>query len=209
MRSLLNECVADLTREIDRFPWTERAAYADWLAQTFYYVRHSTRLLAAAAARFAFDERANALHHRFARHMGEEKKHELLALHDIKQLGASIGSLPERHSTRLFYEPQYYKLEHQAPIVLLGYILPLEAIAAAQGQHIIEQVVPAFGDTSVSFLRVHAEEDTDHLDKALRAVHGIPDDQRLLIEENMRQSTYAYGFMLRDIRAQLETRMAA
>ena len=40
------------------FPWTERAAYVGWLAQTYYYVRHSTRLLAAAAARFPHGGRA-------------------------------------------------------------------------------------------------------------------------------------------------------
>ena len=56
----------DVSAATDRFPWEERAAYADWLAQTYYYVRHTTRLIASAAARFPIDERGNSLHHRFA-----------------------------------------------------------------------------------------------------------------------------------------------
>ena len=33
MRTLLERCVKDLTQSIDRFPWHEEKAYADWLAQ--------------------------------------------------------------------------------------------------------------------------------------------------------------------------------
>jgi thiaminase len=106
MKTLLSECVADLSAATDQFPWEERAAYADWLAQTYYYVRHTTRLIACAAARFPLDERGNSLHHRFATHMGEEKKHEQLAVHDLRQIGAAIEDLPEHASTRMFYESQ-------------------------------------------------------------------------------------------------------
>jgi len=33
-------------------PWENQSFYAEWLAQTYFYVRHSTRLLCLAAARF-------------------------------------------------------------------------------------------------------------------------------------------------------------
>jgi thiaminase len=204
MKSLLDDCVAQLTSASDRFPWDDRRAYADWTAQTYYYVRHSTRLLAAAAARFAYDERGNALHHRFAAHMAEEKKHELLCIHDLKQLGTSLETLREHHSTRAFYEPQYFKIEHGAPIALFGYILPLEAIGPACGRRIIERVVAAHGEKSASFLKLHSEEDVEHLDKALSMLEGLPPSERGLVEENLRQTTYGYVAMLQDIRRQLD-----
>jgi hypothetical protein len=205
MKSLLADCLAQLTSATDRFPWEDRRAYADWSAQTCYYVRHSTRLLAAAAARFPYDERGNALHHRFATHMAEEKKHELLCVHDLKELGTSLDALPEHHSTRAFYEPQYYKIEHAAPIAFFGYILPLEAIGPACGRKTIERVVAAHGDKTASFLKLHSDEDVEHLDKALAMLEGLPAAERSLVEGNMRQTTYGYVAMLQDIRRQLDT----
>jgi len=203
MKATFDKSVADLSRVIDRFPWTERAAYAEWLAQTFYYVRHSTRLLAAAAARFSFDAAGSSLHHRFAAHMAEEKKHELLAIHDLKQLDLSIDSFPERDSTRMFYEPQYYKIEHQDPIVLFGYILPLEALGPTCGARIIDQVTGVFGQKCASFVRVHAEDDISHLEKAFASLDGISEVHRRLVEQNMRQSTYSYLQMLSDMTSRL------
>jgi hypothetical protein len=200
MKALLSGSVEELAGALARFPWEERAAYADWLGQTYFYVRHSTRLLAAAAARFAFDPRGDALHHRFAVHMAEEKKHEKLAEHDLKELGTSIREVKERASTRMFYEPQYYKIEHQHPIALFGYILPLEAVGPACGKGILERIAGAHGSKSASFLKLHATDDVEHLEKALALVADVPAVERVFIEENLVQSTHAYIGMLREIR---------
>jgi hypothetical protein len=200
MKTLLDKCIDDLTRAIDRFPWHERSAYADWLAQTFYYVRHSTRLLAAAAARFPYDDLGNSLHHRFGAHMGEENKHELLALHDLRVLGSTVESWPERPATRMFYEPQYFKIEHQDPTVLFGYILPLEAIAPLQGRRVAEKVTAAFGPQCASFLKVHAADDVDHLEKAFLMLAKLDQPTRKLVEANLLQTTYAYEALLVEIR---------
>jgi hypothetical protein len=203
MKALLSRCVDEMTAAIDRFPWTERKAYGDWLAQTYYYVRHSTRLLAAAAARFAIDDRGNALHHRFATHMAEEKSHERLCLHDLGRIDLAIDALPEHPSTRMFYEPQYYKIEHQGPMVLFGYILPLEAIGPQQGKRVTDAVLAAHGAKAATFLELHTEEDADHLEKALAALDGLGAAERALVESNMAQTAYGYAAMLGDIRARV------
>ncbi len=205
MKAALQECNAALGEAVDRFPWAERRAYADWLAQTYFYVRHSTRLLAAAAARFSHDARDTALHYRFATHMAEEKKHELLCVHDLSAIGETLDSLPERHSTRMFYEPQYYKIEHQAPIALFGYILPLEAIGPLHGMRVLDPIIRSHGEKAASFLKLHAAEDVEHLDKALLMLDGIGAAERRLVQENMRQTTYAYVAILHDIRRHFDT----
>ena len=199
MKQLLETSTADLKNRLARFPWSDRRAYGEWLAQTYYYVRHSTRLLAAAAARFPLSEHGDALHYRFAKHMAEEKKHERLALRDLMQLDLSIEAFPERHTTRMFYEPQYYKIEHEAPAVLFGYILPLEAIGPAYGREVIACVTREFGPKCASFLTVHTEEDEDHIVKALRLVEAIPAEQRALVARNIAQTTHAYGLMLEEM----------
>jgi hypothetical protein len=206
MKALLSVCVTELGVAIERFPWERKEAYADWLAQTYYYVRHTTRLQAAAAARFAMDERGNSLHHRFAAHMGEEKKHELLAIHDMKQLGASIDEFPEHAATRMFYEPQYFKIEHLGPTACFGYILPLEAIGPASGTRIIDRVVASHGPKCVSFLRLHSDEDPEHLQKALEFVESVTAGERSFIQENVRQTTFAYCTMLSEIQRRIEQR---
>ncbi|MEY4513589.1 MAG: hypothetical protein RLZZ450_5711 [Pseudomonadota bacterium] len=199
MKALLETCVAQLQAALEAFPWRERQAYGDWLAQTYFYVRHSTRLLAAAAGRFPQGDRGDALHYRFASHIAEEKRHERLAVHDLQQLGLALSQFPERHATRLFYEPQYYKLEHESPATLFGYILPLEAIGPAYGKQVCSMVVAEFGPKCDAFLRVHAEEDDDHIAKALRLLETVTDVERELIARNVQQTTYAYCLVLRDI----------
>jgi uncharacterized ferritin-like protein (DUF455 family) len=206
MKTVLDECMKRLDRALARFPWGTAEAYGDWLAQTYYYVRHSTRLLAASAALFPFDERGNAFHHRFAAHMGEEKKHELLALHDLKALGFTIDRFPELAATRMFYEPQYYKIEHQDPLALFGYILPLEAMSVRKGPWVRERVVESHGTNCVAFLHVHVEDDVDHLEKAFHALEAASEEQRRLIEENLDQTTYGYAAMLAEIPRRLDTR---
>jgi thiaminase len=199
MKDLLEQCTKQLQDAGERFPWTERRAYADWLVQTYYYVRHSTRLLATAAGRFAQDEAGDTLHHRFAVHIAEEKRHEQLALHDLKKLGFTLGDFAERHPTRIFYETQYYKIERQGPAVLFGYILPLEAIGPASGKRVLAAVTTAFGPKTDTFLRVHADEDEDHIQKALRLLELVSEPQRAFLATNLQQTTYAYCAILRDI----------
>jgi thiaminase len=208
MRQALTTYLAELDLAVESFPWHARRAYADWLAQTYYYVRHSTRLLAAAAARFAHDERGTALHQRFAEHMGEEKRHELLALHDMRALGHTLEEFPERDATRMFYETQYYKIEHQDPLTLFGYILQLEAGMARKGNYILEQTDVLYGRAAGTFVRVHAQDDVEHVEKAFAALAGLSDETLQLIERNLRQSATAYLFLLQAIRSDVDREAA-
>jgi len=199
MKKTLDRCTQELENALYSFPWNDRQAYGDWLVQTYFYVRHSTRLLAAASARFGHDEVSDALHYRFATHIGEEKRHERLALTDLQRLGLRVENYEERHTTRLLYETQYYKIEHEAPAVLFGYILPLEAGGPRCGKRICEQVTAAFGPKCDTFLRVHADEDEEHLEKALKQLEAIRPEEQALIARNIEQTTYAYCAILRDI----------
>lgn len=199
MRDILDAQVKRFGDALEAFPWEDRDRYAQWLAQTYYYVRHSTRLLAAAAARFPFDEGGNALHSRFANHMAEEKSHERLAEHDLKQLGLALASFPELPATRQLYEPQYYKIEHQSPLALFGYILPLEAIGPALGSSIIARVSAAHGSKCCTFLNVHSEEDVDHVEKAFAMVAGLSAPHTGYVHDNIEQTVFAYVTMLSSI----------
>jgi hypothetical protein len=206
MRIILNQVTADLGRHIDDFPWSNSRAYASWLAQTYYYVAHSTRLLAAAAARMPFNPLGNQLHYRCAAHIAEEKKHELLALHDIKVLGESLDHLPELAATRLLYEPQYAKIDHRDPIALFGYILVLEAMSATHGAAHLALVEASHGTRAASFLKLHSAEDQGHVDKALASLEQLEPERMRIVEENIVQTGLAYRLLLDTIANMLLSR---
>jgi hypothetical protein len=60
-------------------------------------------------------------------------------------------------------------------------------------------VTQAFGPKCDTFLRVHADEDDAHLEKALQLIDGVRGRERELLARNIGQTTYAYCAMLRDI----------
>jgi hypothetical protein len=178
-------------------PWEDRVFYAEYLAQTYYYVGHSTRLLACAATRLGVDR--EKLHHRFLKHAAEERSHHLLASRDLSKLGFSLEDFPELPATSALYESQYYRIEHIGPTMLLGYILALEGNAVAYAPGVYQRVRSEHGDSTVSFLRVHAEEDPDHLEKAFASVEALPTGEQERIATNARFSLGMYEMLLNGI----------
>lgn len=183
-----------ITDAVAAFPWANKAAYAEFLAQTYYYVKHSTRLLALAAGmikpgnRKAFD--------RYVKHIGEERNHELLARRDLEALGFDLDRMSEMPATRLLWEPQYYKVLHQSPMALMGYILPLEALAANEGGNVVRALEESYGQKCLNFLRLHGEEDIKHVKDAIALVESLADEELRLVGENIDQTVVAYSSWL-------------
>ena len=123
--------ISQMTEAISSYPWQDPEAYALYLSQTYYYVLHSTRLLALSAAHMKVSD--NTFHRRFLEHASEEKGHDLMALKDLEVLGFRLEDFPELPHTRMFWETQYYKIEHNDPLSLLGYVIALEALASEHG----------------------------------------------------------------------------
>ncbi len=199
MKTDLEQSMLQVRAAVRAFPWSSRTAYGDWTAQTYHYVKHSTRLLAAAAARFPIDDAGNALHHRFARHMAEEKKHELLCVHDLRALDFPLGAFPELPATKTFYASQYYTVEHEDPLALFGYILVLEVMSAREGGWIKGRIVEAHGDAAAAFVKLHSEEDGDHVEKALAALGAASEAERARVAENMHRTAYGYCAILAEV----------
>ena len=194
MQKLLNEVLRNAQEGLEAVSWESPDIYGNFLAQTYYFVCHSTRLLASAASRLPVSR--DALFKRFVAHLGEEKNHEVIALTDLRNLGSHIHEYPEMPETRAFYEAQYYKVEHQGPVALMGYILFLEAIAVRSGPGLYQRVTTAHGEKATRFLKVHIEEDENHVGQAIKAIQqGTPEEVRW-IEQNLVQSGTVYRLML-------------
>lgn len=180
-----------LNRVTGEFPIQNKLHYGNWLAQTYYFVCHSTRLLAAAASRFGTER--NDLHLRFLEHTREERGHENLALNDLSQLGLSIEQFPELPATQAFYQTQYYWIEHISPVSFFGYILCLEAFSIGGGNAIYEGACQAFGEKAAVFLKVHVKEDVDHVEKAFQQLEQFAPAERQAIIGNLKLSCDLYA----------------
>jgi pyrroloquinoline quinone (PQQ) biosynthesis protein C len=170
----------------DAFPYRSRSAYGGWLAQTYHYVVHTTRLIALAASRF--DERCDVLHRAMLRNLDEERDHDRLLLDDLAALGYSIGAFPEQPLTSAFYQVVYHRIEHQTPFALFGYSLLLEGAAAERGGQRAREVTEAFGASAASFLRVHGDADPGHVERGFAAVERVSESEARVIAATINQT---------------------
>ena len=117
--------VNQMFHAMDRFPLEDPQCYGNYLAQTFYYVSHSTRLLAFAAGLMTREQEPHF--RRFIRHISEESAHEVLAEKDLHDLNLTPNDFLQLPETRSLWETQYYNqmcLSVQVTIVGLSPYLP-------------------------------------------------------------------------------------
>lgn len=190
--------IDSFSREMHDFPWENRQAYVGWLTQTYFFVRHSTRLLSLTAAKFDLEQEPS--HQRYLTHISEEKSHEKLAIHDLKELGFDLKEGKELPSTSALYQTQYYWIERFGPNSFLGYIFALEGIADHQGAKVCERVIGAHGAKAARFVKVHANEDEEHLKKAFSLLDGLDEKSLDSIIANFEQSCFYYVEMLNSVK---------
>lgn len=187
----------ELCKNAEDFPWEDKKSYANWCAQTYYFVLHSTRLFAAAAAKCPLKD--NQLHMQYISHLREEAGHENMALRDIKKLGFKIEDFTELPSTAGLYQTQYYGIEHIHPHSFFGYLIALEGLAVLKGKDFLKRVEDTHGKEASVFLRVHAEEDPGHLEEVFKFAKQIDESVMPHILESLKNSSYFYSSMLSDI----------
>src|SRR5690606_30141650 len=128
VKAHLIETVSKLGKEFENFPWEDANAYIHWLAQTYFYVRHTTCFLALSASRWGVKNR-KAQYGALA-HLREESSHDALILNDLEKMGVYIDHHSEWPEIQAFYQTQYYWIEHETPAAHLGYAYLLEGIAS-------------------------------------------------------------------------------
>ncbi len=195
-----NKILEPLKEEILAFSWEDQKSYELWLAQTYYFVIHSTRLFSFAASRCSIDD--NILHFQLLDHLREEKGHENLATQDLKALGQKIVDLPELPETSSFYQLQYFWIEHYGPESFFGYLLCLEGLAVIAGQQVYERAKKNYGDKACKFLKVHVGEDQQHLKEVFAHVETFSSQKRTAMFRNMEQSANLFGYIFKAIASQ-------
>jgi hypothetical protein len=180
------------------FPWEDRATYAEWLAQTYYMVNHSTRLVALAGAYTPLDK--NTLHARFVDHSKEERGHQLIAVSDINALGYDLKDFPCLPPSACMYQVQYYWIQHQGVASFFGYTLALESLAIEFGPEVYRRVCAAHGKKAAKFLECHSDADVDHMKKAEQEISKLSQEELTLATRNLQLSASLYRAMLTEIK---------
>lgn len=165
IQAKFEEVHARMRKETEHFPWHDREAYTSWLAQTLEYVTYGPRVLALTAGHFPLEQTALAT--RFIQHAAEERGHDKLLHNDAKALGVSLKSLSVLSEAEAFHKSVYFWIYHARPAVIMGWILFLEGLAIRSGPTAFEKVAKAHGAKAGTFLRVHTQEDPDHIEKAM------------------------------------------
>jgi hypothetical protein len=184
----------------DNYPWHDANAYAWWLAQTYYLVRHTTRFIALTAARVPFEQ--NWLHYKLMEHCREESGHDALALNDIQRMGFSVDQLAPLPETTALYRAQYYALEYGLPVSHFGYSFCFEGYACRRAGQIRKAVEAAHGKGTATFLAVHAVVDQDHFAEAFQVLDKLSPAEGAEIRENLILSCYLYEAMMKRLIAE-------
>lgn len=173
------EVQAKMAKAVDAFQWEDRHAYLLWLRQSFEYVRNSTRILALTAGYL----KSSAHSTRFIQHAAEEKGHERLLINDARALNVNIEELKALPEGKAFHQSLYYSILYDNPMAIFGWVLMLEGVACQKGKDLYARASRAHGERAASFLKVHSNEDIDHIQKALIAVANLtPEDRKVVVE---------------------------
>lgn len=175
---------------IASLPWQDKAFYTNYLAQTYYFVSHSTRLLARSISHFGVDR--DILYKRFVAHLKEENYHEKIAINDLSALGYRPDDFLELPITKAFWESQFYKIDQSKGTSLLGYILYLEAIPV----YCFKGVLAKLPRGASKFAEVHMEEDPKHLEHVIEMIEKLSKDEQEEVWENFNQTAEIYQLML-------------
>lgn len=160
-------------------------------------VTYSTRLLAIASGQCSLNN--ENLHNKFIDHALEEKGHASICMTDIKMLGFKYQDLPQTIQSSVLFQTQYYWITQVTPAALYGYILVLEAFAAKFGPKIFEVVSQAHGIKTTNFIRVHAEDDIEHIETGLLEISKLSDFEIESATKNLVICAEVYRNMLTKI----------
>ncbi|BAY29810.1 hypothetical protein NIES2107_16540 [Nostoc carneum NIES-2107] len=186
-----------LQENFSKFPWDNRACYAEWLAQIYYQTSYTPRLEALAASRCNTNSSLFSL---FLEGLKGELGHENLALKDLKSLGYSIESFPELPATSSFYHSLFYLMDYESPLSILGYKIPLEGFACHSSQKLFyKKMLGLYGESSTFFLKVHDSEDLAHYKQGLKMLEMCENKDLIAICKACQQLSYVSGAMLEAI----------
>lgn len=199
VRETSHRCIKEMQDTLGAMPWQSPEFYAQFLAQTYFYVRNATRVLAKAAYRCTHEE--EGLHKKLLQGIIEEKNHEIMAINDLKEVGYDMASMKELPSTTCYYQTLLAAIDYDGPYALLGYFVALEGLGAIGADYVFDSTFAKWGKKGTQFLRVHTRVDQHHFTDGLEFIESLPIDKQIMIEKYVESSTKIYIGLLEGVKA--------
>lgn len=205
---MFTQSVQETSKDLLDFPWSDKDCYAQWLAQTYFFVRHTPRLLCAMGAKAALHE--TEMFNGILHGLEEENGHDIFLLNDLKNLGFDLSQFSPFPMTEVFVQNQYYWVQNNHPSVHLAYAVFLEGVACVAGPKISPTVKSLYGAKCATFIHSHATLDQEHFPEGLEALASTPESTHQILTQNLMQTKEVYSIIIRQIKTEtLSQRQAA
>lgn len=165
-----------------------RGEYAAYLRETYHMVRHTSRMLALAAARCEDDRRG--LRDWFITQTDEENNHDLFCIKDLRNMGYDaeevLGGQPNHGAWTLVCQ-NYFMATYGNPAGILGVASITEGLGASMAGGMADVLVSDYGyrTETLTFMRSHSGFDAKHLEETKFAVNELvktPEDLEAVIQ---------------------------
>lgn len=161
-----------------------RQLYPEFLLASYCVVRASVPLMKAALVRAGQlapgDAVAAGLLNYLPAHIEEELGHDEWALEDLGRLGidrSAVESRPASATIAALVGAQYYWIEYEHPIALMGYMAVLEGNPPTRAS--VDELISRTGYQEPAFrtLIAHAENDPEHMNDLEQTLDRLPCSQ--------------------------------
>lgn len=180
------------------YPWDNPEFYQNWLAQTYFIVRHTSHFICMSAAIVPVENRAE--HYHMIEHLKEEENHDLLLKSDLDFFDRSITEFSELPQTSLVWQNLYYWLSIRKPRSILGHSLCIEGLAGYIGKDLTQKLNKFYPSQACQFLEVHFEADKKHFEQGLELIQKFPQEDISDIFLVQKQSMILYLNMMEKIK---------
>ncbi|MFZ4403012.1 MAG: iron-containing redox enzyme family protein [Pseudobdellovibrionaceae bacterium] len=174
--------------------WENKDFYGSWLAQQYFLVRHTTRLICAYSLRVPLENQED--YKSTMHHLKEEGGHDQWILNDLNNLNLSIGNYKSLPQTSALIQSQYYQINYEPPVSFCGYSQFLEVLAVLVAGSLADRVDRSFGKKASVFLRGHSVVDQEHIVYGFKALSKINSFEKEKVIENLENCSELYNAML-------------
>jgi hypothetical protein len=179
---------------ISQCPWEDKHFYSAWIAQQYFLVQHTTRLICLYSLRIPMEN--NQAYKDTLTHLKEESGHDQWLLNDLKKLNCSIDLFSPEIEINALIKSQYYQISYEPIVSFLGYSQFLELLSVRFANKVAERVENQFGKGSAVFLRGHAEADQDHIVEGFDRMKDCSNFEKSKIIENLNTTGALYNTTL-------------
>ncbi len=188
------EKTGPLVKAID---WSSKDVYASWMAQTYFYVSHSTKIISLAGALMRGQH--EHLHMKFVSLCKEELGHDKVIYTDIKQLGYKPEDFQPFAETSAMYQSQYYWINACSPVSVYGYFIFLEGLSIAHGPGLLAELAKHHPKMTTKYLKIHVDDDPEHVDLHNKELHKLSEQELTWAIMNLKNTAHFYQGMLKQL----------